>query len=143
MIQRGGADRSVFMILDRDLFYVEANAAYCASTQRSRDEIVGRYVFEAFPPTGEGGRQIEESLRRVLATGVAETLPLAAYPIPLPDGGFRMKYWSCAHIPLFDEHGAVAFVAQNAVDVTELQNLKTLAKYIWRPRPHEPAACVT
>jgi hypothetical protein len=24
-----------------------------------------------------------------------------------------------------------------------VQNLKTLAKYIWRPRPHEPAACVT
>jgi hypothetical protein len=24
-----------------------------------------------------------------------------------------------------------------------VQNLKTLAKYIWWPRPHEPAACVT
>jgi hypothetical protein len=22
-----------------------------------------------------------------------------------------------------------------------VQNLKTLAKHIWRPRPHEPAAC--
>ena len=115
------------MILDRDLIYVEANPAYCASTERTREEIVGRYVFEAFPPTGEGGRQIEESLRRVLATGVAETLPLAAYPIPTPDGGFRMKYWSCAHFPLFDDKGDVAFVAQNAVDVTELQNLKTIA----------------
>ena len=116
-----------YMILDRDLIYVEANPAYCASTERTREEIVGRYVFEAFPPTGEGGRQIEESLRRVLQTGVAETLPLAAYPIPTADGGFRMKYWSCAHLPLFDENGDVAFVAQNAVDVTELQNLKTIA----------------
>jgi PAS domain S-box-containing protein len=125
-----------YMILDRDLIYVEANPAYCASTERSREEIVGRYVFEAFPPTGEGGRQIEESLRRVLATGVAETLPLAAYPIPTPDGGFRMKYWSCAHLPLFDENGEVAFVAQNAVDVTELQNLKTIA---YGPDPGAPA----
>ena len=116
-----------YMILDRDLIYVEANPAYCASTERTREEIVGRYVFEAFPPTGEGGRQIEESLRRVLATGVTETLPLAAYPIPTADGGFRMKYWSCVHMPLFDENGEVAFVAQNAVDVTELQNLKNIA----------------
>jgi two-component sensor histidine kinase len=125
-----------YMILDRDLVYVEANPAYCASTERTREEIIGRYVFEAFPPTGEGGRQIEESLRRVLATGVAETVPLAAYPIPAPEGGFRMKYWSCAHIPLFDENGEVAFVAQNAVDVTELQNLKTIA---YGPDPGAPA----
>jgi PAS domain S-box-containing protein len=124
-----------YMILDRDLVYVEANAAYCASTERTREEIVGRYVFEAFPPTGEGGRQIEASLRRVLATGVAETLPLAAYPIPMPDGTFMMKYWSCAHLPLFDENGEVAFIAQNAVDVTELQNLKTIA---FGPDPGAP-----
>jgi two-component sensor histidine kinase len=116
-----------YMILDRDLCYVEANPAYLASTQRTREEIIGRNVFEAFPPSGEGGRQIEESLRRVLVTGVAETLPLAAYPIPAPDGGFMMKYWSCVHIPLFDAAGEVAYVAQNAVDVTELQQLKTIA----------------
>lgn len=116
-----------YMILDRDLFYVDANPAYCASTERTREEILGRYVFEVFPPTGEGGRLIEESLRRVLETGVAETLPLAAYPIPAPRGGFRMKYWSCVHLPLLDEAGEVAYVAQNAVDVTELQELKTIA----------------
>jgi len=125
-----------YMILDRDLFYVEANPAYCASTERSREEIVGRYVFEVFPPTGEGGRLIEESLRRVLVTGVAETLPLAAYPIPAPGGGFTMKYWSCVHLPLFDETGEVAYVAQNAVDVTELQRLKTL---VYGPDPGAPA----
>jgi two-component sensor histidine kinase len=125
-----------YMILDRDLFYVEANPAYCASTERTREEIVGRYVFEVFPPTGEGGRQVEESLRRVLVTGVAETLPLAAYPIPAPEGGFRMKYWSCVHLPLFDEDGQVAYVAQNAVDVTELQQLKTIA---YGPDPGAPA----
>ena len=125
-----------YMILDRDLCYVEANPAYCASTERTREEIVGRYVFEAFPPTGEGGRLIEESLRRVLVTGVAETLPLAAYPIPMPGGGFRMKYWSCVHIPLFDAAGTVAYVAQNAVDVTELQHLKTIA---YGPDPGAPA----
>ena len=125
-----------YMILDRDLVYVEANPAYCASTERTREEIVGRHVFDAFPPTGEGGRMIEESLRRVLVTGVAETLPVAAYPIPSPHGGFMMKYWSCVHLPLFDEHGEVAYVAQNAVDVTELQQLKTIA---YGPDPGEPA----
>ena len=116
-----------FMILDRDLVYVDTNPAYCASTERTREELIGRYVFEAFPPTGEGGRLIEESLRRVVATGVPETLPVAAYPIPAPGGGFTMKYWSCVHLPLFDAAGAVAYVAQNAVDVTELQELKAQA----------------
>jgi two-component sensor histidine kinase len=125
-----------YMILDRDLVYVDANPAYCASTERTREEIIGRNVFEAFPPTGEGARLVEESLRRVLITGVAETLPLAAYPIPARGGGFTMKYWSCVHLPLFDENGEVAFVAQNAVDVTELQQLKTIA---YGPDPGAPA----
>lgn len=118
---------SQYMVLDRELNYAEANPAYCASVERRREDILGRYVFEVFPPTGDGGRQIEESLRRVLVTGVAETLPLAAYPIPMEGGGFRMKYWSCVHLPLFDEAGRVAYVVQNAVDVTELQHLKTIA----------------
>ncbi len=117
-----------YMILDLEMNYVDANAAYCASVEQPLEAFVGRNVFEAFPPTGEGGRQVEESLRRVAVTGVAETLPLVAYPIPRPSGdGFMMKYWSCVHLPLFDAEGRVAFVAQNAVDVTELQHLKTIA----------------
>ncbi len=125
-----------YMILDRDMVYVDANAAYCASVQQSLEAFIGRNVFEAFPPTGEGGRLIEESLRRVAVTGVAETLPLAAYPIPAPSGGVMMKYWSCVHLPLFDAHGQVAYVVQNAVDVTELQQLKTIA---YGPEPGAPA----
>ena len=121
---------SPYMVLDRDLVYVEANDAYCRSTEGTREDILGRYVFERFPPTGEGGRQIEESLRRVLATGVTESLPFVAYPIPLPasaGGGMGAKYWSCVHFPLLDARGEVAYVVQNAVDVTELHQLKTLA----------------
>jgi len=117
-----------YMILDTDMNYVDANAAYCASVEQPLENFLGRNVFEAFPPTGEGGRLVEESLRRVAVTGVAETLPLVAYPIPNPSGGgLMMKYWSCVHLPLLDEQGRVAFVAQNAVDVTELQQLKTIA----------------
>jgi PAS domain S-box-containing protein len=121
---------SPYMILDRDLVYVEANDAYCKSTEGTREDIIGRYVFERFPPTGEGARRIEQSIRRVLATGVTESVPFAAYPIPLParaGGGMGLKYWSCVHMPLFDENGEVAYVVQNAVDVTELHQLKTLA----------------
>ncbi len=118
---------SPYMILDRNLDYVEANDAYCKSTEGTREDIIGRHVFERFPPTGEGARQIEESIRRVLATGVTESVPFAAYPIPLPGGGMGLKYWSCVHMPLFDEQGQVAYVVQNAVDVTELHRLKTLA----------------
>jgi two-component sensor histidine kinase len=125
-----------YMILDRDLRYVDANPAYCLSTECTLEEILGRNVFERFPPTGDGARQVEESLRRVLVTGVAETLPLVAYPIPARGGGFTMKYWSCVHLPLFDAAGDVGYVAQNAVDVTELQQLKTIA---YGPNPGVPA----
>ena len=135
---------SPYMVLDRDLVYVEANEAYCRSTERRRDEIVGHYVFERFPPTGEGGQAIEQSLRRVLATGVTESLPFVAYPIELPlslGGGMGTKFWSCVHFPLLDERGEVAYVVQNAVDVTELHQLKTIAYGAsgGRPLPGESA----
>jgi PAS domain S-box-containing protein len=118
---------SPYMVLDRDLCFVEVNAQYERVTGRSRAELFGLNMFEAFPDEGESGRLLRESLERVLATGQPDTLALIPYAIPRPDakgGGFEMRYWTAVHTPLFDETGAVSHIVQNTVDVTNLQRLR-------------------
>ena len=44
---------SPYMMLDRDLRFVMMNDRYLAVTDRTREALVGRYVFDAFPETGE------------------------------------------------------------------------------------------
>jgi two-component sensor histidine kinase len=121
---------SPYMILDRDLRYVEANAVYCETLERRREDLIGRNIFDAFPDNGESGRRLRASFERVLETAQPDSLPLIPYPIERPasrGGGFEMRYWSAVHVPLADAEGRTQFIVQNTVDVTELQRLKEMA----------------
>lgn len=121
---------SPYMVLDRNLHYVDANDAYCAVLERRREDLIGVYLFDAFPEPGESGRRLMASLQRVLETGQSDALPLIPYAIERPaarGGGFEMRFWSAVHVPLLGPDGRTQFIVQNTVDVTELQKLKALA----------------
>jgi PAS domain S-box-containing protein len=121
---------SPYMVLDSQLRFVEANDAYCAVTERSREQLLGRLLFDLFPNEGPEGERLRASLQRVLDTGEADSLPLISYPIALPisrGGGVELRYWSAVHTPLFDARGRARWVMQNTVDVTDLQRLKDMA----------------
>ncbi|WP_395673679.1 sensor histidine kinase [Phenylobacterium sp.] len=121
---------SPYMILDRDLRFIEVNEAYCTTLERSREELIGKPLFDLFPDPGESGRRLRASFDKVLATGKPDTIPLIPYPIERPasrGGGFEMRYWSAAHVPLLGPDGRTRFIIQNTVDVTELQRLKEIA----------------
>ncbi len=121
---------SPHMVLDRDLNYVAVNRAYCEVLERRPEELLGRYLFDAFPNPGEEGRRLRASFERVLESGQPHSIALIPYPIERPasrGGGFEMRYWSAAHVPLLGPDGRTRFIVQNTVDVTELQQLKTMA----------------
>ena len=121
---------SPYMILDRDFRYVEVNQSYLDTLDRTRAELIGRNIFDAFPAVGDSERMLRASFDRVLATGQKDSIALIPYPIERParrGGGIEMRYWSAAHTPLLDDAGEVAFILQNTVDVTELHRLKEIA----------------
>ncbi|WP_337187460.1 PAS domain-containing protein [Phenylobacterium sp.] len=131
---------SPYMVVDRDLRMVEANAAYCAVVERPREAMVGRPVFELFPEPGENGERLRASLQHVLATGRSDTLGLLPYPIARPEhrgGGMEMRYWTVVHTPLTDAAGRTQFIVQNTVDVTGLARLKDMAFGLSEPEPGE------
>jgi PAS domain S-box-containing protein len=127
-----GASPNPYVLLDPAFVIVTMNEAYLRVTMRERDDLVGRNMFDAFPsdPDSEEHRQLVSSLQRALATGAPDHLPLIHYDIPLPEGGFEKRSWSATHTPLKAPDGSVAFILQHTVDVTELQQLRQLARRV-------------
>lgn len=115
------------LVLARDLTIVDMNDCYAQVVGRTRDDLVGKPLFEAFPGPDGNVRILRDSIQRVFASGEADFVPLIHYPIPAPrEGpsdvrtGFRDSYWSCSHVPVTTPDGQVRYVLQNSQDVTEL-----------------------
>lgn len=116
-----------YMLMDHDLIIIEMNPAYLEVTGRTREDIQGRPLFEAFPAQGESRRLLEESLLRTRDTGETDVIALIHYAIPRADGdGFEDRYWSATHTYVPAEGGR-GFILQNTQDITELRRLKDAA----------------
>lgn len=88
-------------LLRPDLVYADANEAFCQMSGRAREQLVGRYLFDVFPdnPNDDGAtgmRDLELSLRRVVATGERDAMALQRYDVEYPDrpGQWHERYWS-------------------------------------------------
>jgi PAS domain S-box-containing protein len=133
---------SPHMLIDREHRFVAVNAAYEAVTLRTRDELIGRNLFDLFPNDGDGGRRLKASFERVFETGRTDTIAYIPYDIPRPEalgGGMDLRYWTAVHVPVTDADGRVAFLMQNTVDVTEAARLREAASLPFRSRPAETA----
>lgn len=115
-----------YVIVDPDIVIVGMNDAYLATTMQSRDKLLGRNIFDAFPsdPESASGRMLRQSFAKVLKTRQVDHLPLIPYPIAGPDGSMVELFWSATHTPILGEDGSVRFILQHTVDVTELHLLR-------------------
>ncbi|MDL2355237.1 MAG: ATP-binding protein [Pseudomonadota bacterium] len=122
------ASPSPCLLMDCQLHIIGANQAYLASTGRVEAELLGRYVFEAFPenpddPDSTNVAEVRASLLRAIASGAPDTTAFLRYSVPRRTATgtvFDERFWSTVHTPIRGADGAVAFVAQNAIDVTDL-----------------------
>ena len=55
------------MVLDKNLCFVDANDSYLNVTSRTLADLVGRYVFEAFPESDDRVKLIGDAFREALA----------------------------------------------------------------------------
>jgi PAS domain S-box-containing protein len=98
----------------------------------TRDEIVGRELFDVFPdnpndPAATGVANLRASLDRVLTHRRADTMAVQKYDIRRPEsggGGFEERHWSPVNSPVIGDDGAVAYVIHQVEDVTELVRLQ-------------------
>lgn len=112
-----------YLVMTPDLVIVDANEAYLAVVGRRRDDIVGRGVFEVFPPQPDaldetGVSRVQRSFERARDTGLPDTMPVQKYDIPDGSGGYVERFWSLISVPVLDDEGRTALVVQRTEDVT-------------------------
>jgi signal transduction histidine kinase len=112
---------------------VAATKARLAATHTTREQTVGRGLFELFPdnpddPDATGMANLRASLERVLATRAADTMAVQKYDIRGPDGTFHVKYWSPRNIPVIGPSGDVQYIFHSVEDVTELVHASELGE---------------
>ncbi|MEV4331914.1 SpoIIE family protein phosphatase [Streptomyces sp. NPDC049597] len=118
------ATPSPYLVLGPDLVILDVNAAYCHATGRSREDLVGQYIFDAFPdnpadPHADGVRNLSASLHRVLRSGEPDTMAVQKYDIPVPgSGAFEERWWSPINTPVLGPDGQVAWIIHRVEDVT-------------------------
>jgi len=119
------ATPSPYLVLVPDLVIVEVNQAYLDATGRTRAELLGKHIFEAFPdnpadPEADGVRNLSASLHRVLALRKPDTMALQKYDIPVMDepGAFEERWWSPINTPILAPGGSVQWIIHRVEDVT-------------------------
>lgn len=116
---------TAYLVMDSDLVIVDANGAYEQVLQRRKSDLVGRPVFDAFPPDpqeiGEHGKNpVQGSFERARDTGRMDQMPLTQYNVhDLATGEFQQRYWSLISAPVKDDQGSVVLVIQRVEDVTD------------------------
>ncbi|MER6784578.1 SpoIIE family protein phosphatase [Streptomyces sp. NPDC000658] len=114
-------------LLTPELVYADVNAEFLRVTGRSREHMVGRHLFDVFPDnpndgSASGMRNLEASLRRVLATGERDTMALQRYDVESLErpGEWDERYWSPVNAPVLGPDGSVVLLAHRVEEVTEL-----------------------
>lgn len=123
------------MIMDRNLVIRFANAAYLTTTACTLSEIQGRYVFEAFPET-EARMALFKSAFDLALEGIANVLTTEPFAIPVDGGGMREVIWTCTQMPLHNADGEVAYVMQNAKDITSKYEREQENRLLMRELDH-------
>ncbi|MFJ9810329.1 SpoIIE family protein phosphatase [Streptomyces sp. NPDC101158] len=119
------ATPSPYLVLGPDLVIIDVNRAYLDATGRTREDLLGRHVFSAFPdnpadPGADGVQNLNASLRRVLTSRKQDTMALQKYDIPVmgQPGAFEERWWSPVNTPVLDPDGQVLYIIHRVEDLT-------------------------
>lgn len=114
-------------LLTPDLVYADANEDFLRLTGRTREQLLGRYIFDVFPenpndPASAGMRETQASMQRVVATGERDTMALLRYDIEDPErpGHWVEHYWSPVNAPVLGPDGRVVLILHRVEEITEL-----------------------
>lgn len=109
--------------MDTDLQILGVNQAFAAATHHEPEQVLDRYLFEAFPdnpddPSSRGMATVAGALERALSTGEREPMSFQRYDVPDParPGTFLPKVWLPVHMPV-TEDGRVVGVLHHCQDV--------------------------
>jgi signal transduction histidine kinase len=115
---------SALLLPDTPTFTIAAvTNGYVQNSNKRREELVGKGLFEAFPVANDeehetSEKQLRYSLEYALLKKESHHLPLHRYDIPTTNGSFEGRYWSAVNTPVLNENEEVLYIIHSADDVT-------------------------
>lgn len=102
---------------------IAASLDMCRFLRMSREEFVGKSVFDAFPdnpddPAPTGHKNLAASLEYVLRQKAEHRMERQRYDIS-KDGVFEETYWENSSVPVLNAQGDVVCIIHTAEDITE------------------------
>ncbi len=119
----------LLVVAPPDWTIVAANNARLRVTGTTREEQIGRRLFDAFPddpddPSADGVRNLTASFERVVATRSSDTMAVQRYSLREADGRFAERWWAPVNTPVVGEGGEVELIIHHVEDVTEIVRLR-------------------
>jgi PAS domain S-box-containing protein len=121
---------AILVVAADDIYtMIDVNDAYLASTNTTREDLIGKSVFSVFPanPTDEVSKNIERtinSFEQAISTKKPHTMSNYRYDIPIRGTDkFEERYWTTTNTPILDENGNVNYFLHSPSNVTELNKL--------------------
>lgn len=107
---------------------INANDAYLAATNKTREEVSGKSIFSIFPdnpddPATKGIASLRTSLDLVVEKKVPDNVPALRYDVQIttPQGiVFDEKYWLSKNTPILDDDQAILYIIRQVEDVTAI-----------------------
>ncbi len=116
-------------LLTPDGVILDVNDDFLEASGRSREQVLGRNLFDAFPenpddPTELGPGQLRDSFEAVVATGERDVLMPVRYDVEDPGrpGDFEERYWAVINTPMHDQSGRCVMITHKADEVTHIVN---------------------
>ena len=122
------ASPTAVALLTTDLRFVDASDAYLEVAGRSREDLIGRFAYEAFPdnPRRDGGssavRSLRQSMEWVAAAKERDVMAVQRYDVESEErsGEFVERYFSIVNTPVLDAEGEVRMLLNRVEEVTEV-----------------------
>lgn len=115
------------VILNKDLEVIEATDMYINKTHNTRENLIGKNLFEAFPVNPripELRDKILNSLQLVIKSGKTDFIGTFQYDLQDKTTlRYYKKFWNAYSIPLMSKQG-IAGVIHRVEDVSELQSVE-------------------
>jgi PAS domain S-box-containing protein len=111
---------------------VAASGAHLGATMPRREGVVGRALFEGFPPDHDqaaaaGMLALAASLDEVVRTREPHRMPLQASAVRTPGGSVEERYLEPINTPVFDDRGRLVYIIHRVEDVTARMLSRRLA----------------
>jgi PAS domain S-box-containing protein len=114
------------LVITPGLNIVAASGEYLNVTQTSRDEIVGKPLFEVFPGNQDGSdaasvANLKASLQQVITSKEPHRMGFQKYDIHVPGSDVQERhYWSPSNYPVLDDHGNVELIIHHVEEVSDI-----------------------